>query len=273
MSKPPVTTAKPPAAPVAPRNRGAAQVLAQSEREKSAAQPVVPSAAAPAKASERQAQDFAAAPMPNAGMITGVTAGVATREVAAPLDVIVAADEARQEEKTNATTAARSKAVATGPTALERRAGAGSSVVLQSAPSMAAAGASMARLMPGADATQRLAGCYTLELRATASQSERDESIARQLPRRVELLVERAALPAGVGDMLLTPAAGEPALAAGTQGTWQATARDAVRIRIGEGTRSVSATLTLAGASVSGIATAGDRKSIVKGAKIVCVKR
>lgn len=141
-------------------------------------------------------------------------------------------------------------------------------------PMAAMSAAAPGALMPGSDALQRLLGCYSLELPPQSAADRAAHPSTSLLPARIELLGERADARAPAA-MVARPAAGEPALPATARASWKTLGERALELKISDAGRSLTATLTIAGDSLSGWARASDEgredsMSMVRGRRTAC---
>ena len=110
---------------------------------------------------------------------------------------------------------------------------------------MAAMSAPMAApLMPGSAGVRMLTGCYVLQTAASPAEMP-------LLPARIELLADRADS-SDPAVMVARPAGGESTLSAASRASWKTVGEHALALDITDGARSLTATLTVAGDSVSG---------------------
>ena len=119
-----------------------------------------------------------------------------------------------------------------------------------------------------------LAGCYTLETSPASYAASGETFTRRLLPPRMELIDTGAAMGRGRGTVLAPPPAATSA--SRLRGGWTSLGANLLELRIGDGARSVTATLSVVGDSVTGQAhadsgTVADRRpSAVKGRRTSC---
>ena len=165
-----------------------------------------------------------------------------------------------------------SDSVSTLRAANEQRLVASSSAKMQAPMAMSAP--MNAPLMPGSVALRRLAGCYSLDLQPQSAADGVARGAASLLPARVELREERADS-SDPAAMIARSAPTEPALSEAARARWKTLGEHAVELKIVDGARVVTATLAIAGDSVSGwvrASTSGKEGTVspVRGHRVEC---
>lgn len=123
--------------------------------------------------------------------------------------------------------------------------------------------------------SQRLTGCYALETSPSSFARSGDTATASMLPARVELRGGDEGSGMGRGTVLAPPPAAADA-ASRVRGEWTSLGANVLELRIADGSRSVTATLSVAGDSVTGQARADSgavtdrRTAAVKGRRTSC---
>lgn len=187
-----------------------------------------------------------------------------------------AADALERETRSAGAAGGQVAVVATEPNAPAARSS-GSPVVgtLQETGAPMGKASTLSALASASAKSPRLTGCYALETSPSSFALSGETATASMLPARLELVGSGEGSGMGRGTVLAPPRAAADA-ASRVRGEWTSLGENVLELRIADGARSVTATLSVAGDSVTGRARADSgavtdrRTAAVKGRRTSC---
>lgn len=201
-----------------------------------------------------------------------VPLAVRTRELAR----VSAADALERQARSAGTAGGQVAVVATEPNAPAARRSASPVVgMLRGTGAPMGEARTLSAVVSASAKSQRLTGCYALEPSSSSPAPSRETATASMLPAHLELVGSGEGSGMERGTVLAPPRATADA-ASRVRGEWTSLGANVLELRIADGARSVTATLSVAGDSVTGQARADSgavtdrRTAAVKGRRTSC---